>query len=280
MSDSHTSELGFTALVPLDGAAGMAPGAIGRAFAASSPRASLAIQESAPGDSLQALDILIDGQRIVCALFDGPAPEPDISRAAKQSVFWRAAPQEIQGHGAFLTLAAVGRPSGRRAARWQAAALTRLLAALCEAMPARAVYWRDADTLSPPGRLIRAARELDSRRWPVDAWIGCRILGDDPAAPSLVALSTRGAAAFLGFELEVPPWPAEQKTRPMRIVYGAAGALLGRDEALTDGLVVEVRGEQPAEHRLEIGRAGDPRRARLVPVDPETGGLAAPGPPG
>lgn len=280
MSDSHTSELGFTALVPLNGAAGMVPDAIGRAFAASSPRASLAIDERASGDSRQALDILTDGQRIVCALFDGPAPEPDISRAAKQSVFWRAAAQEIAGHAAFLALAAVGRPAGRRAARRQAAALTRMLAALCKAMPACAVLWRDADTLSPPGRLIRAARELDSNRWPIDVWIGCRVLGDDAAAPSVVSLSSRGVAAFLGFEIEVPPWPAEQKDKPLRILYGAAGALLSRADAAIEGLVVEVRGERPAEYRIEIGRAGDPRRARLVPVAPEIGGLAAPRPPG
>ncbi len=71
----------------------------------------------------------------------------------------------------------------------------------------------------------------------------------------------------------------------MRILYGAAGALLGRDEAITDGLIVEIKGDPPSEHRLEIGRAGDRRRARLVPVAPSVsgaaaGGLAARGRPG
>ena len=85
----------------------------------------------------------------------------------------------------------------------------------------------------------------------------------DVARPEVFGLQTRGAKAFLGFELEIPPAPVRDAKEPLRILMNTAGFLMERGTILQDGQWVEVTGERRASYRLHRGRDGNPRIARL-----------------
>ena len=257
-------ELGFVCLIALDELVEILPSPLRRAFAYVAPRSSMIIEASDPAGAEQAFKITVDNQVIGCAVFNGPLPEEEYEFAQRKSLFWKDAGVEMGGHQAFVALAADRSEAVHGLARTQATALTRLAAALCEVLPARGAFWKSADTLSPAESMARAASGFNQGKWPVDIWIGWQMYGEDDEENPVLGLHTRGASAFLGFELEIPPFPVADRKEPLRILYGAMGYLMNYGDAIRDGQQVEVIGERRTDYKLHLGADGNPAVARLT----------------
>jgi hypothetical protein len=78
---------------------------------------------------------------------------------------------------------------------------------------------------------------------------------------------SEGAADFLGVEVELPPFAAADRIEPMRRLFAAIGALIGRGAELADGQTVTVRGEGAGRHRLRLEPEGRRGLAVLEPLD-------------
>ncbi len=261
-------EMGFTAFVALGDADEVLDGPLRRCFAGVAPNSSLILERCAAGDALQAFRVSIDGQDFVMALFEGPIPQIELNFAIKKSLFWPDAGLEMRPHNAFLVICAAERQERHGLARAQSTALTRFLAALVEVVPAIGVYWRGGETCSPPQRLADAPMQIKQGKWPVDVWIGYQLFRRDAIAavdePQVVGMQTRGAAAYLGFELEIPPYEVTELKEPLRILYNAAGYLMNYGDVIRDGQVVEVEGERRTSYQLHLGARGEPGLARLT----------------
>lgn len=260
--------LGFTCLIALDELVDVLPSPLRHAIAVVAPTSSVSISEvDAPRGTAQAFRIDIDNQLFGAALFDGAMPAEEYAFAEQKSLFWQDAGIMMQGHGAFLAISADHVETVHGLARAQAVALTRLAAAFCEALPARGVYWRGADTLSAPSSIARAASSIRQGKWPVDVWIGWQMYGDDEADPMVLGLHTRGARDFLGFELEIPPFAVTDKKEPLRILHAASAYLMNFGDVIRDGQHVEVIGERRTDYTLHMGANGNPEVARLTVLE-------------
>lgn len=260
---SDPAKLGATCLIALDSADEILPRLLRRTFAHIAPRSSLQIDDATDTTAEQALSFEIDGHRIGGAVFDSQMPSPDWQIAARNSVFWSEAQQFLSTHKGFIALGARGKPSTLGLARAQAVAVTRLAAALCESMPSQGLYWRNAEVCAAPEKVIRAADQINVGKWPLDLWLGWTHFsnqGDDPRA---FGLQTRGAAAFLGYELEVPPAPLNDPKEPLRVLLNAAGYLIDKGDTLKNGQWIEVEGERRVCYHRHEGLDGKPRVARL-----------------
>lgn len=260
-------DLGFTAFVAVADADEILAGPLRRRFAEIAPSSSLILERCAGGDATQAFRITIDGHDFALAVFEGPIPQVELDFAIKKSLFWRDAGLEMRAHKGFVTIAASHRQDRHGLARAQSIALTRLLAALVEVVPAIGVYWRGGETCSPPQRLADAPMQIARGKWPVDVWIGYQLFRKDAAvaddAPQVVGMQTRGAVAYLGFELEIPPFQVSELKEPLRILYNAAGYLMNYGDVIRDGQIVEVEGERRTSYQLHLGARGEPGLARL-----------------
>ncbi|MEO1491296.1 MAG: hypothetical protein AAFV19_03990 [Pseudomonadota bacterium] len=260
-------DLGFTAFVALSDADEIIAGPLRRRFAEVSPSSSLILEQCVAGDALQAYRVSVDGHDFVVALFTGPIPQVELTFAIRKSLFWPDAGLELQGHRGFLAIAAAQRQTRHGLARAQSIALTRFLAALVEVVPAAGVYWRGGETCSPPQRLADAPGQINRGKWPVDVWIGYQLFRKDAQAaldvPQVVGMQTRGAAAYLGFEIEIPPYEVAELKEPLRILYNAAGYLMNYGDVIRDGQIVEVEGERRTSYQLHLGARGEPGLARL-----------------
>lgn len=256
-------DLGFTAFVALSQMDDILVGPLRRCFSEVAPSSSLILEPAASRDTEQAFRASVDGHEFVIALFLGRIPREELDFAIKKSIFWPDAKMELETHQAFLTVAASERQARHGLARAQSIALTRLLAALVEVMPASGVYWSGAQTCSPPQRIADAPPQIQRGKWPVDVWIGYQLFRRDDNAGEVIGLQTRGAAAYLGFELEIPPFPVAERKEPLRILYNAAGYLMSHGDVIRDGQIVEVEGERRTSYQLHLGASGEPGLARL-----------------
>lgn len=260
-------ELGFMCLIALDEAEPVYPQQLERAFRYVAPRSTLALEARAASDCEQAILAEVDGHAFVIALYDQPIPEPEYATVVRQSLFWPQAGEEMARHKAFLAVSAAERQRSHGLARAQAVALTRLAAALAEAAPSLGIYWRGAEASVPPGRLAEGATEIASGLWPVDIWLGYVMFGrDDPEHPVL-GLQTRGAADYLGFELEIAPYIVESRMEPIRIVFNAIAYLMNYGDVIRDGQIVEVSGERRTTYKLHFGGPDKPGIARLTVME-------------
>lgn len=260
--------LGFTCLIALDDVAEVLPSPVRRSFAFISPGSSMSISEVdvVPG-TVQSLRAVVDNQIFGVALFEGPLPAREYAHASTQSIFWKDAGVELEGHKAFIAITAEEQQTSHGLARAQAIALTRLAAAVCEALPARGVFWHGANTLSAPQSVSRAADLIRREKWPVDIWIGWHVYGDDTQEPLMLGLHTRGAEAFLGFELDIPPFAVTDPKEPLRILHAAAGYLMQFGHVIRDGQMVEVIGERRTDFYLYPARDGRPAIGRLTVLE-------------
>ena len=260
--------LGFTCLIALDELVDVLPGPVHRAIEMIAPTSSLSIEDvAAPSGTAQAFQLIIDNQLFGAAMFDGPMPAEEYSFAEQKSLFWQDAGIMMEGHRAFLAISADHVETVHGLARAQAIALIRLAAGFCEALPARGVYWRGADTLSAPSSVSRGASAIRQGKWPVDVWIGWQMYGDDLSDPMVLGLHTRGAKDYLGFELDIPPFPVTDKKEPLRILHAASAYLMNFGDVIRDGQHVEVIGERRTDYKLHMGAEGNPNVARLTVLD-------------
>lgn len=257
------SQIGLLCLIGLSEMVDLRPAAVARAIGAASPRSSVAVEPRPCAADESAVAITLDNHPLVAVAIEGRMPEPELGQALRHSLFWSGAAAEMGRHTAFVALAAAEPARGHGLVRAQAVALTRAAAGLVELTPALGVYWRGAEAAVPPGRIAEAPGQIDQDRWPADVWIGYRHYGRLDGAVPVLGVQSLGAAAYLGFELEVPPFACPDRAAPLRILWNAIGYLLARGDTLRDGQQVEVTGERRTLYRLHLGPQGRTGLARL-----------------
>lgn len=261
-------KLGLMCLIALDEAVALDLFAIRRAVQMVAPRSVMTIERrpAPPGEA--ALLVTFDGQEIVVHACAGRIPDREYFEAVTGNLFWPEAADEMARHRAVITMCGAERHRIHGLVRAQAVALTRLAAALAEVTPSVGVHWAGTQAMASPDRLARAAGELSRHLWPVDLWLGYAFFGTDrPGEPLVVGVQTIGAAAYLGFELEVPPFAVRDRIEPIRILFGAVGYLMAHGDVIRDGTVVEVKGERQTRYTLHLGRGETPGLAQLVVRD-------------
>ncbi|MEM7507726.1 MAG: hypothetical protein AAF415_13370 [Pseudomonadota bacterium] len=260
------SDLGLICFVALDDWQPVEAPALRQALSYSAPNSSITLT---PRDSEDAILVSIDRQEFLVASMQGQIPEPEYSQAMRNSLFWPDAGAEMAQHTAFVAIAAVAPEDAHGLVRAQAVALTRLAAAVAEAAPSLGVYWRGAEGAVPPGRLLSAPSEIAAGKWPVDIWIGYVFYGQDTGQHPMIGVQTRGAEAYLGFEIEVPPITVASGDRkePLRILFGAVGYLMAQGAQIRNGQQVQVAGERRTTWQLHTATGGGPGLAQLTAVE-------------
>lgn len=259
------SDLGLICFVALDAWEPVDPHALRQALGYTAPNSTVTLT---PRDDEDAILVSIDRNAFLVASMEGQIPEPEYSQAMQNSLFWPDAAAEMAGHRAFVAIAAVEPEEIHGLIRAQAVALTRLAAAVAEAAPSLGVYWRGAEGAVPPARVLSAPAEIAAGKWPVDIWIGYVFYGQDSGRNPMIGVQTRGAEAYLGFEIEVPPIPVAPGDRkePLRILFGAVGYLMAQGVQIRNGQQVQVSGERRTTWQLHTSASGGPGLAQLTAV--------------
>ncbi|MEM0942762.1 MAG: hypothetical protein AAGI70_02330 [Pseudomonadota bacterium] len=263
------SEFGLMCFIALADWEELIPQAVRRALRFTAPGTAVSVREHPAEPGQSALLISIDRQDFLAVVMPGPIPQPDYDQAVQNSLFWPDAAAEMAGHRAFCVITALEAESAHGLVRAQAIALTRIAAAIAEALPSLGLYWRGAEGAVPPSRLLRAPAEITAGKWPADIWIGYVFYGRDTREDPMIGVQTRGAAAYLGFEVEVPPMPVspDDTKEPLRVLFAAMGYLIAMGANIRDGQHVQVKGEKRTEWRLYQGRGDGPGLAQLTALD-------------
>lgn len=260
-------QLGFTSLVLLDEPEEILTRPLQRAFEAVAPKSALKMEPTEAFDAEQAFRCSVDGHEIVCAVYSGQIPLEEYDLAARNSIFWLDADTNLDHHRGYLVLAAVERETVLGLVRAQAIAMTRLAAALCEAMPAAGLFWNSGCVFTPPANVMRAAHNFSRGLWPVDIWVGWKLFKKKMSNQNILAIRSRGAADFLGFELQMPPFQATDNKEPMRILINTTAYLIGQGNVIPDGNKVVVKGERETQYTVKMGPAGQPGIAELKVIE-------------
>ena len=254
-------------MIGLETADPIDPKRLRRAFAQIAPRSSLILDRRTESAATDAWAIEVDGHLFGVATFHGRIPDPQYSQAVEGALFWPGAGDLMGRHRAFCTIAAADLQGGHGLARAQSIALTRLLAAMIDVIPGLGVMWADARSLTAPDRVMAAPFEIDRGKWPLDLWLGWRHFGNNTAHPPVIGVRTVGAAAYLGFEIELSPTVAVEEKEPLRILFNAVAYLMNFGDIIRDGQLVHVSGERRTTYNLDLDADGRPNLARLVVVD-------------
>lgn len=256
-------DLGQTCLIAMDSTEEIHASQLLRAMSFVAPRSEVSIEDAVQTDAVHSYLIRVDNQLFACAIYDGRLPEEEFAFALRKSIFWPDAAEAMASHHAFCVISGAELQERHGLIRAQAVALTRLAASLAEILPSCGVLWNGSLICSAPQRIAAAPAEIASGKWPVDVWIGYQFTGPVPGDAAVLGVRTRGAAQFLGFEIEVPPFPVGDRKEPVRILYNAVGYLMNYGNVIRDGQLVEVQGERRTEYRLHLGANGKPGLARL-----------------
>lgn len=263
------SSLGLMCMIALDELVPIDLFALRRAVQLVAPRSGMTVERRKAPPSETALIVDFDGQLFAIHACGDRIPEADYQEAVVGNLFWPEAADAMARHRASVTICGVERHRVHGLARAQAVALTRLAAAVAEATPSCGVHWLGTKAMASPDRLARATGELARHLWPVDLWLGYTFYGTDrPGERLVVGVQTMGAAAYLGFEIEVPPFEVVDKIEPIRILFGAVGYLMAYGDVIRDGTLVEVKGERRTQYQLHLGGGSAPGLARLEVLKP------------
>ncbi|MEM9059914.1 MAG: hypothetical protein AAGD13_05585 [Pseudomonadota bacterium] len=267
--NNPVDELGLTCLIALDNAEEILPGQLRRAMAYVAPRSSLDIETGESPEAEQSFVFEIDRQVFGCGIYAGRIPDPELSVALNKSIFWKDAAESMASHSAFLAVSAASSANRHGLVRAQAVALTRLVAALAEVLPSSGILWHGSLICTSPQRIAAVPAEIAQGKWPADIWVGYQFLGTEDDERPFLGLQTRGAAKYLGFEMEVPPFFVDDRKEPLRILYNAVGYLMNYGDVIKDGQLVEVEGERRTRYQIHLGVNGEPGLARLsvLPTD-------------
>jgi len=113
--------------------------------------------------------------------------------------------------------------------------LSLLTAALCDLVPALAVYWGAGNVITRPQDYQEGAGRFVSGAPPVDIWVQLHLLkGTTADGQPSVGMATSGLAAFLGREIEFLPAKLDSVVVGQRVI-GAATYLLMNGPVLDHG---------------------------------------------
>jgi len=269
------NDLGLLCLLALESPAEPDPDAASARLATAAPHSGVTVERRVGPDGERGLYVTIDRQGFAVVGSDGQIPEPAVAEVLQRSVFWRGRAEALARHRAMVAISAAEPATGHGLLRAQAAALTRLAAAIAADLPTLACCWPSAATAVPPQRLAAAAAEIQAGRWPVDLWIGFALTHfGDAAGQRLTGARSRGAAGYFGAELDVFPFATDNAAEPMKIIVNITNHLMtngahlrpGQTATGPDGRVlgferVPPQGSDPALIRLRSMAPGEPGAA-------------------
>lgn len=260
------SGLGVLCMVALNEVGPLDLFALRRAAQTVAPRSTLTIERRRAPPAETVLIVDLDGERLALHGAPGRIPEREYQAGIAGNLFWPEAVDAMARHRAIVTVCGMERAEGLPAVRAQAAAVTRLAAAVAEATGACGAHWLGTGSMASPARLIAAAREIERRRWPADLWLGYVALGvERPGARPLMGARSEGATEYLGAEIEVPPYEAADRLEPIRVLFAGIGRLIGRGAPLAEGIPVEPDAPGHPRRRLRAGPDG------VMLLEPEAG---------
>ena len=251
-----------------------------------SRRVKQALRTHLPGRPVEVLDrlhgadksgllVLLDGHKYGLMAVAGRLPEPEFAGALAENPLWPAAARTMRRHGAFLIISAAEPAKDTADVRAQAAMQTRLAAVLCTMLPVLGVYWPGAAAAVPPSRVRRAAEDLNQNKWPADLWIGYEFRGTDAEVGLFVGIRSKGAAPYIGVEVEVPPRHVRDRVEAILYLDRAVADLLTRGHKIRDGEPVRMGRRNEAWHQVRYVSRGKIPIMALRELEEPIWGLAS-----
>lgn len=269
------SDFGLICAVALERMVYLDSRRVKRALRAHLPGRPVEVLDRLHGADKSGLLVILDGHKCVVMVVDGRLPEPEFAGALAENPLWPAAAATIRRHEAFVVISLVEPPASSADVRAQAAMQTRLAAVLCEMLPVLGVYWPGAASAAPPARVRRAADELNQNKWPADLWIGYEFRGTDAEVGLFVGIRSKGAAPFIGVEVEVPPRHVRDRVEAILYLERAVADLLTRGHRIRDGEPVRMGRRNEAWHQVRYVSRGDVPIMALRELEEPIWGLAA-----
>lgn len=256
-------QLGQMCLIAFDRAGTLDLLSLRRALQIVAPTSKIGIERRPSSRMETALLVEIDDEIFVVHVAPGRIPEADYESAVRGNLLWLDAADRMARHAGFAAICGAERHGAQGMVREQAAGLTRLSAAVSEAMSGCGAHWAGTGKMTAPERLAAAVDELKAGRPPVDVWIGYRLRESEGGAGA----ETLGAVPFVGAEIELPPVKGGDRVEPLRRLFGALDALVTYPDVIGDNMILEVKRPKPARYRLDFADGQGGERAHLVPVD-------------
>jgi len=257
---------GLMCLITLSEPARLDARAVRQALGETAPRSDVAVETRVAEDGERGLVISIDRQDYAAVVLEGRLPQQVHDAALRAPVGWPGRSEALAGERAVIALAAEEPARGHGLARAQAVALTRLAAALAATLPARALVWLPTGVAVSTGRFARLPAEIQRERWPVEIWIGFRLLGTMAEGGERIGALSHGAARYFDREIEVVPFPTQDRSEPLRLALATAAHLMTHGSHLRDGQTLQAKNTRPARCSLHPGRDHLPRLGDLARV--------------
>jgi len=191
---------------------------------------------------------------VMFAFIDMPIPSTDIDAACKVSWMWDEAAGAMKSQKSHAIVAAVPDEDAVGAAL----AVSRIIAAACEAGGAVGVYWGNCAQVHKPEFFIDAVQSVDDDgALPVMLWVATMVSGSSARGP--YTLSTHGMHAFGHREFEIIDAHDAPGDLRMR-VYGVIDYVLRSGPVLMDGNTIgDSETERiKVEHTTSRFRKGEP----------------------
>ena len=219
----------------------------------------------------------VEGLRLAVMFVAAPLPREAYAEALTLNRTWPEAAAAMDGAAAHVIVASLSPPGSHGEALNAAGYASFAAAALCTLLPAIAVVWTNASTMTEANAFQTAIRGLGQRRLPVLQWVGLSFL-QAPAGPQgerQTAVMTHGLLPFLGRELEWMPSPLPLPLIVERLL-GACDYLIMRGPVIADGdtLGVSTTERIRARYAAQGQRPGVPvmqlSAERIEPTQPQS----------
>jgi len=200
--------------------------------------------------------IQIGGTSAAIMSIDAPLPPGELERAiAAADLTWPEARNAVAPHKAHIVVGNINGGADCAGAVRCAGELSLLTAALCDLVPALAVYWGSGTVITRPQDFQEGAARFLAGTPPVDSWLQLQLLKGttDNGLPG-VAMATTGLAAFVGREIEFLPAKLHPAVVAQRVI-GAAAYLLMNGPVIEHGHTLGVSSSEAIRVRhLDRGR--------------------------
>ena len=188
----------------------------------------------------------VAGVALAVMFVDAPLPEEAYGNALRLNRIWPEAASAMRAHRAHVVVGMV-QEINRKTALAEASAVTLLAAALSELLPATAMIWTTAASITSPASLRAHAQRL-ATAVPLDIWLQLAWL-DGPPTPDgkrTLAVLTQGLLPFVGRELEFAPRPLDPPTVALRVL-GAGEYLIINGPVIKERMIESL---EPTVHQF------------------------------
>jgi hypothetical protein len=192
----------------------------------------------------------VAGVALAVMFVDAPLPEPSYGDALRLDRIWpKDAANAMRAHRAHVVVG-MAQEINPKTALAEASAVTLLAAALSELLPAMAMIWVTAASITSPPSLRTHAQRL-ATAVPLDIWTQLEWLDGPPTADGkrTLAVLTHGLRPFVGRELEFAPRPLDPPTIALRVL-GTCEYLIINGPVIKDGDTLGVSESEAIRIRL------------------------------